>query len=104
MPIQEIAGKKIELTEDGFLKDPAQWTREVASELAKPLGITLTDAHWKVIEFIRKDAAENGGAPNVRRLTKLGGVPTKDLYDLFPGGPAKNAARIAGYPKPAGCV
>ena len=104
MPIQDIAGKKIELTEDGFLKDPATWSREVAVELAKAAGVTLTDAHWKVIEFVRKDAVENGGAPNVRRLTKLGGFATKDLYELFPGGPAKNAARIAGYAKPAGCV
>ncbi len=104
MPTQELAGLKVELNAEGYMTDPQQWTREVAVELAKGLDIALTDAHWKVIDFIRKDGVENNGAPNVRRLTKVGGIPTKELYELFPGGPAKNAAKIAGYPKPAGCV
>ena len=104
MAVQELAGIKVDLNEDGYMMNPAQWTREVAAALAKTGGVEMTDDHWKVIEFVREDAQANGGAPNVRRLAKLGGFPTKELYRLFPGGPGKWAAKIAGYPKPAGCI
>jgi len=104
MSAREIAGTTVDVNPDGFMTDPAQWTREVAQELAKEEHLMLRDGHWKVIEFIRKDGAENGEPPTLRRITKLGGVTTKELYELFPGGPAKKAARIAGYPKPHGCI
>lgn len=100
-----IADSQVELDDNGFVADRSQWNREVAAALAKEEGIDeLTDAHWKVIEFIEKDYAEKQAVPGMRRLNKVGGIPTKELYQLFPGGPIKKAARIAGFPKPASCV
>ncbi len=101
---KELSGTTVDVDAEGYLTDPGQWTKEVAVELAKEEGIELNDRHWKVIDFIRKDGAENGTAPNVRRITKIGGVPTKELYELFPGGPAKKAAKVSGYGKPHGCL
>lgn len=104
MTTKQFAGVPVDVNDEGFLLDPKQWTRDVAGEVAKEEGIELGEGHWKVIDFIRKDAQMNGEPPNVRRLSKVGGIPTKDLYALFPGGPAKKAAKIAGYPKPHGCI
>jgi tRNA 2-thiouridine synthesizing protein E len=104
MATKEIAGKTVNVTEEGYLTDPAQWTREVAQAIAAEEGITLTDAHWKVIDFLKKDFAEAGVLASMRRINKTGGIATKDLYDLFPDGPLKKAARIAGLPKPTSCV
>lgn len=104
MSVKKVAGVDIEVNEEGYMTKPDQWTKAIAVELAKEEGITLSDPHWKVIDFIRKDGTENGTAPNIRRMTKVGGIPTKELYDLFPGGPAKKAAKISGYPKPHGCI
>ncbi|HHL71406.1 MAG TPA: TusE/DsrC/DsvC family sulfur relay protein [Bacteroidetes bacterium] len=90
---------------DGYLADHNEWNEDLARELAREEGIEeLTDMHWKVINFMRKDYIENGAVPTIRRLKKAGGIPTKELYSLFPDGPAKKAARIAGLPKPKGCV
>ena len=75
-----------------------------AKPLAQELGLTLTDAHWKIIEFMQRDFRERGSVPGMRRLNKVGGFATKDLYALFPDGPIKKAALIAGLPKPASCV
>lgn len=104
MTTRQIAGAPVEVNSEGFLTDPKQWTREIAATLAQEEGIALGEGHWKVIDFVRKDGAESGEAPNIRRITKLSGVTTKELYALFPGGPAKKAAKIAGYPKPHGCI
>lgn len=104
MTTKEIAGKTVNVTEEGYLTDPAQWTREVAQAIAVEEGITLTDAHWKVIDFLKKDFADAGVLASMRRINKTGGIPTKNLYDLFPDGPLKKAARIAGLPKPTSCV
>ena len=105
MPTKEIAGKSVQVDNDGFLANPEDWSKEIAAELAKEEGIdVLTDGHWKVIEFMRADFGEKGTAPTLRRLSKVGGIPTKDLYELFPNGPAKKAARISGLGKPQGCV
>jgi tRNA 2-thiouridine synthesizing protein E len=82
----------------------AQWNRDVAAELAKELDIELTDAHWRVLDFIDKDFKDKGVVPGMRRMNKIGGIPTKELYTLFPDGPIKKAAKIAGYPKPVSCV
>jgi tRNA 2-thiouridine synthesizing protein E len=82
----------------------AQWNREIAAALAQELGIMLTGAHWKVMEFIDKDFKEKGVVPGMRRMNKVGNIPTKELYTLFPDGPIKKAAKISGYPKPASCV
>lgn len=99
-----IKGTAVSLSEDGYMTEHSQWSREIAEALAAEEGITLTEAHWKVLDFIAKDFAEKGVVPGMRRMNKIGGIPTKELYALFPDGPIKKAARIAGYPKPASCV
>jgi TusE/DsrC/DsvC family sulfur relay protein len=104
MPSKEIAETTIDVNEEGFLTDRSQWNKDVAAALASEEGIELTDEHWKVIDFIESDYAEKQAIPGMRRMNKVGGIPTKDLYRLFPNGPIKKAARISGYPKPASCV
>jgi TusE/DsrC/DsvC family sulfur relay protein len=105
MPAKTFAGKSVDVDDEGFLRNPDDWTEEMAPELAKEEGIDdLTEAHWKVINFIRKDARETGQVPTIRRMKNSGGIPTNELYELFPQGPAKKSAKIAGYGKPQGCV
>jgi tRNA 2-thiouridine synthesizing protein E len=105
MPLHEYAGRQVEVSDDGFLMDSSQWTPEIAEELARESGIPiLTPQHWAVITFCREDAAREGTPPGLRRIAKLSGIETKMLYQLFPKGPGKLAARIAGLPKPQGCV
>ncbi len=94
----------VEFDDEGFLVDPNTWTPELAQEIADVLGIELTDKHWQVINFARKDFAETGESPTLRRITKQTGITTKEIYKLFPGGPAKIAAKIAGLKKPTGCI
>lgn len=95
----------IDFGDDTFMTDHTQWTEEIAKVLAEEEGIgELNDRHMVVINFMRDEFAANGTGPSIRKLTKQSGVPTKELYALFPGGPAKKAARIAGIPKPQGCV
>ncbi len=90
---------------DGHLANRNEWNEQVAEDLAKEEGIEkLTDRHWIVINFMRKEFTEKGDAPSIRRLTKESGVDTKELYALFPKGPAKKSAKIAGLPKPKGCI
>jgi len=96
--------KTINVDGEGYLVDPSQWDRDVAAELARSAGLELSDRHWEVIEFCRKDWEATGQAPGLRRITKVGGVPTKEIYKLFPGGPGKLAAKIAGLHKPTSCV
>jgi TusE/DsrC/DsvC family sulfur relay protein len=99
------AGAAVEVDPEGFLTDPQQWTREIAAAIAAEAGIAeLTERHWMVIEFMRDAYLENGSAPSIRTLGKASGVPIKELYELFPKGPAKLAAKIAGIPKPRGCI
>ena len=105
METVEISGTQVELDDDGNLKNLSDWNEEIAKELAKEEGIEeLTDRHWIVIKFMRKVYEEKGDAPSIRKLTKESGVNTKELYQLFPKGPAKKSARIAGLPKPKGCI
>ena len=95
----------VELTDDGFFVHPEQWTEEMVPELALREGLgELTDAHWQVIRFMRSQFLEKGSGPTVRALAKTSGVSVRELYGLFPKGPAKVAARIAGIPKPRGCI
>jgi TusE/DsrC/DsvC family sulfur relay protein len=100
----EIAGRSVDTDTEGFLARPQDWTPEIAQAIARGTGIVLSDRHWKVIEFCRGDFAETGQSPGLRRITKVGGVPTKELYELFPGGPGKLSAKIAGLRKPTGCL
>ncbi|MFZ1321633.1 MAG: TusE/DsrC/DsvC family sulfur relay protein [Ignavibacteria bacterium] len=105
MATLEILGKQLEVDSDGNLSDLNDWNKNIAIEIAKIEGIPeLTERHWMVIDFMRNEYIEKGDGPTVRRLTKESGVPIKELYALFPKGPAKKAARIAGIPKPKGCV
>jgi len=101
----EILGKSLGVDADGNLVNLGDWNEEIALEIARMEGIEkLTEKHWAVINFMRKVYTETGDAPTIRRLTKESGVDTKELYSLFPKGPAKKAARIAGLPKPKGCI
>ncbi len=105
METVELLGKQVALDEDGNLKNMSDWNKEIAVELAKQEGIDeLTDRHWIVIDFMRNEYETKGDAPSIRKLTKESGVDTKELYKLFPKGPAKKAAKIAGLPKPKGCI
>lgn len=104
MSEREIAGKTIEFGEDGFMVDYTTWTKEVGMELAGEINIELSDRHWEVIDFCRADYAAQGDAPTMRRITKESGVPTKELYKLFPKGPAKKVAYVSGLKKPSGCI
>ena len=105
MSTATYAGVTVDLDGEGFFTNPDQWTPEIAAELARAEGIDpLTDRHWQVVEFMREQYAAKGTGPTVRVLGKSSGVSVKELYQLFPKGPAKIAARIAGIPKPKGCI
>jgi TusE/DsrC/DsvC family sulfur relay protein len=105
MPTATIAGVDVAVNDEGFLDEPQQWTEDMAVEIAKQEGIDpLTPPHWQVIHFMRKEYFEKGTGPTVRALGKTSGVSVKELYQLFPKGPAKLAAKIAGIPKPRGCI
>ncbi|MEU6849403.1 TusE/DsrC/DsvC family sulfur relay protein [Actinacidiphila alni] len=95
----------VTVNDEGFFEDPDQWTAAMAPQIAREQGIDeLTDRHWQVITFMRAEYAEKGTGPTVRVLGKASGVTVKELYRLFPKGPAKVAAKIAGIPKPRGCI
>lgn len=106
MATKVIAGKEVQVNDEGFMTDPAEWNKDIAAEMAAEEGISaLTDAHWKVIDFCRDTAAGLGGkSPTLRQITTGTGVSTKELFALFPKGPAKKVAKIAGLGKPEGCV
>ncbi len=100
-----LAGKTLNLDADGNLANRNDWNESIAIEIAVIEGIPeLTAQHWAVINFMRAVFEKEGDSPSIRRLTKESGVDTKTLYQLFPKGPAKKAARIAGLPKPKGCI
>ena len=105
MPAQVIAGREVDVDEEGFMTDPGQWSEEIAAALAGQIEIeTLTDDHWKVIRFLREDFEQEGETATLRRVATVGGVSTKDLYTLFPKKPAKKMAYVSGLPKPKGCI
>ena len=105
MTTATIGGVDVAVNDEGFFEDPDQWTEAMAVEMAKADGIDeLTDKHWQVIHFMRQEYAEKGTGPTVRVLGKTSGVTVKELYQLFPKGPAKTAAKSAGIPKPRGCI
>ena len=105
MPAVEYAGTSVEVNDEGFLLQSDSWTREIAQAIADEVGIgELTDKHWQVIEFCRKDAVEKGTPPGVRRITKNAGVSQKEIYALFPRGPGILAAKISGLTKPKSCI
>ena len=104
MPTTTIDGHEIHVTDEGFMTDPSEWSEPLADSLAAQIGIELTDEHWEAIRFLRADFAREGETPTLRRISVIGGIPTKTLFQLFPQKPAKKLAYVAGLPKPHGCV
>ena len=105
MSTATYAGTSVEVDAEGFLTNADQWNEQIAADIAADAGIQqLTERHWQVIDFMRNRYLETGSAPSVRTLGKASGVPIKELYELFPKGPAKLAAKIGGIPKPRGCI
>jgi TusE/DsrC/DsvC family sulfur relay protein len=105
MPLVKLDGIEIDVDEDGFIQEPDKWSEELAAAIAKTEDVPeLTEDHWKVIKYLRGYYQEFGIAPMIRKLCKETGFPLKYIYELFPSGPAKGACKIAGLPKPTGCV
>jgi tRNA 2-thiouridine synthesizing protein E len=105
MAKRDIAGQTIQMNDEGFMTDPSEWNKEIAIVIASEEGIAeMTDEHWKVVDYCRQVGLESGSAPTLRNITKGAGVPTKQLFSLFPKGPAKKVAKISGLGKPEGCV
>lgn len=106
MPEIDVRGKKVELNPEGFMVNPEEWDEEVAVVLAKSEERieSLTQDHWAVIHYIRDYYLEKNLAPMVRKVCKNTGFPLKYIFELFPSGPAKGACKVAGLPKPDGCV
>jgi tRNA 2-thiouridine synthesizing protein E len=101
----KVDGLEVEVDEDGFIQEPDKWCEELAVAIAKTEEVDdLTEDHWKVINYLRKYYQEFGIAPMIRKLCKETGFKLKYIYELFPSGPAKGACKIAGLPKPTGCV
>jgi tRNA 2-thiouridine synthesizing protein E len=105
MTMTLIADAPVDVDTEGFLTNSEQWNEQIAEAIAKDNGIAeLTDRHWLVVRFMRDRYLTTGSAPSIRSLGKESGVPVKELYQLFPKGPAKLAAKIGGIPKPKGCI
>ncbi len=104
MATTTIAGAEVTVDEEGFMTEYDQWNEDIAAALATNIGIELDDSHWQVIKFLREDYKEQGETPMLRRVSNVGGVSTKELFQLFPKKPAKKMSYIAGVPKPHGCV
>ena len=103
--VNSVEELNVSFDAEGFMTDPTEWTPEIADILAAEEGIDeLTDRHWIVINFMRTEFEKSGQPPTQRAIGKRSGVPTKELYALFPKGPAKKVARIAGLGKPKGCI
>jgi TusE/DsrC/DsvC family sulfur relay protein len=105
VPDLELNGRKYIVDEDGFLEDPSIWNEEVAKDFASIEGVEqLTEEHWKMINYLRNYYLQFGIAPMIRKLCKETGFKLNEIYQLFPSGPAKGACKLAGLPKPTGCV
>jgi tRNA 2-thiouridine synthesizing protein E len=105
MAMTLIADATVDVDAEGFLTDPGQWSERIGEAIAAANGIAeLTERHWLVVRFMREHYLQTGTAPTIRSLGKESGVTVKELYQLFPKGPAKLAAKIGGIPKPTGCI
>ncbi len=105
MPMFEHGSVKIEVDEDGFIQEMDKWNEEVALALATTEGVdNMTENHWKVVNYLRDYYQKFGIAPMIRKLCKETGFSLKEIYELFPSGPAKGACKVAGLAKPTGCV
>jgi dissimilatory sulfite reductase related protein len=100
-----LGGVEVDLDEDGFIQEPDKWTKGVAEDLAKgENAYPMTEDHWKLVNYLRDYYVKFGIAPPIRMLVKQTGIDLKKVYALFPSGPAKGACKVAGLPKPTGCV
>ncbi len=90
--------------EEGFMVDASAWTEEIGKAIAEALEVDLSDRHWLVVKYARQEFESQGEPPTLRRITQETEVNMKEMYQLFPGGPAKIAANIAGLQKPTGCI
>jgi TusE/DsrC/DsvC family sulfur relay protein len=105
MPIFEHGSIKVEVDEDGFIQDMGCWNEEIAKALASTEGVeNMTENHWKVVNYLRDYYQKFGIAPMIRKLCKETGFSLKEIYEMFPSGPAKGACKVAGLAKPTGCV
>lgn len=105
MATRDIAGITVQVNDEGFMTNPNEWTKDMAAAIAQEEGIAeLTPAHWQVIDFCRQTGLASGKAPTLRQITSGTGISTKEMFTLFPKGPAKKVAHISGLGKPEGCV
>jgi len=104
MSVTTIGGHEVHVDAEGFLTEYDEWDEALGLELAKAIGIEMTDEHWTAVRFLRDDYKAEGETATLRRVSTVGGIPTKQLFVLFPKKPAKKMAYIAGLPKPVGCV
>jgi tRNA 2-thiouridine synthesizing protein E len=105
VPIFEWKDVKLDVDEDGFMQEPEKWDEKIALALASTESVeVLTENHWKLVNYLRNYYLEFGIAPMIRKLCKETGFSLKEVYELFPSGPAKGACKVAGLPKPTGCV
>jgi len=105
MPQFEHGDVSIAVDEDGFMQEPDKWDEKIAVALATTEAVDeLTEEHWKVVNYLHNYYLQFGVAPMIRKLCKETGFPLKRIYELFPSGPAKGACKVAGLPKPTGCV
>ncbi|HEY5890681.1 MAG TPA: TusE/DsrC/DsvC family sulfur relay protein [Acidimicrobiia bacterium] len=104
MTLATIAGHEVHVDDEGFMTEYEEWDDGLAKQLAANIGIDLTERHLDAIRFLREDYLAVGETPTLRRVTAVGGIPTKELFQLFPKKPAKKMAYVAGLPKPVGCV
>jgi tRNA 2-thiouridine synthesizing protein E len=104
MPTTTIDSHEIHVDDEGFMTQYDEWTEDLGTALAAQIGIEMSDEHWTAIRFLRSDFPEHGETATLRRVATVGGIPTKQLFTLYPKKPAKKMAYIAGLPKPRGCV
>ncbi len=104
MTVTTIGAIQVHVDAEGFLTDYDEWSEDLARQLSGQIGIELTDAHLRVLRFLREDYKEQGETATLRRVSTQAGIPVKELFILFPGKPAKKMAYVAGLPKPVGCV
>ena len=104
MPVTTIAGEEVHVDDEGFMTEYEEWNEDLGTALAANIGIEMTDEHWQVVKFLREDFVDQGETATLRRVSTVGGIPTKELFVLFPKKPAKKMSYVAGLPKPAGCI
>ncbi len=105
MPEFTFGDRSLDVDEDGFIQRPEEWYKEVATALANTEGVDeMTEEHWQLVNYLREYYTEFGVAPMIRKLCKATGFKLNEIYDMFPSGPAKGACKVAGLPKPTGCV